>query len=61
MLELCKEILTKVSFDKALFTKELFKALTWIQTEEIETFRDWCLGMFGKKYPDVLQVAFARS
>lgn len=61
MLELCKEILTKVSFDKALFTKELLKAIGWIKKEELDTFRDWCTGMFGQKYPDVLQHAFARS
>ncbi len=60
MLELCKEILTKVSFDKSLFTKELKKALRWIKADEITAFREWCLIMFGKTYPDVLQLAFAR-
>ena len=60
MLELCKEILTKVSFDKTLFQKELFKAIRWINSEELGVFKEWCLGMFGKKYPDVLQLAFAR-
>jgi hypothetical protein len=61
MLELCKEILTKVSFDRILFQKELVKALKWLQSEEIDSFKDWCLKTFGKKYPDILKVAFKRG
>ena len=58
MLELCKEILTKVSFDKLLFQKELRKALSWLRKDEIETFKEWCTRKFGHLYPDVLTVAF---
>jgi hypothetical protein len=61
MLEMCKEILTKVSFDRLLFQKELNKALKWLQTEELENFRAWCLSNFGKKYPDILRSAFKRA
>ncbi len=61
MLELCKEILTKVSFDKILFQKELSKALTWIKSEEVEGFKEWCLNSFGQKYPKILHVAFKKS
>lgn len=60
MLELCKEILTKVSFDKLLFQKELNKALKWLQSEELDSFKNWCVKTFGKKYPDVLKVAFKK-
>lgn len=60
MLELCKEILTKVSFDKVLFQKELSKALTWIKSEEVEGFQNWCLNKFGSTYPKVLQRAFKK-
>ncbi|MFT5820608.1 MAG: hypothetical protein ACI8ZM_001853 [Crocinitomix sp.] len=58
MLELCKEILIKVSFDKVLFQKELGKSLSWIKSEEVEGFKEWCLKTFGKKYPQILQVEF---
>jgi hypothetical protein len=61
MLELCKEILTKVSFDRILFQKELAKALKWLQSDEIENFKEWCLSTFGKTYPDVLRAAFTRA
>ena len=58
MLELCKEILIKVSFDKVLFQKELSKSLSWIKSEEVDGFKEWCLKTFGKKYPQILHVEF---
>ncbi len=59
MLELTKKILVKVSFDRALFQKELNKALKWItDAEEILRFKEWCIGEFGAKYPKVLNKAF---
>lgn len=61
MLELCKEILTKVSFDKLLFQKELKKALTWLKNDEIDGFKEWCINKFGHLYPDVLRIAFNRA
>lgn len=61
MLEMCKEILTKVSFDRLLFQKELNKSLKWLQTEELDNFRTWCVSTFGKKYPDILRSAFKRA
>ena len=50
MLELCKEILMKVSFDKVLFQKELAKSLGWIKSEEVEGFKD-VLKNLRKKIP----------
>jgi len=62
MLELCKEILVKVSFDKLLFQKELNKAIKWLKTsDEIEAFRVWCFNNFGKKYPEVVRMAFSKK
>lgn len=61
MLEMCKEILTKVSFDKLLFQNELRKALKWINKEELDGFKEWCITKFGNLYPDVLRVAFKKA
>ena len=62
MLELCKEILLKVSFDKLLFQKELNKALKWISnSEEKESLKQWCYSKFGKKYPEVIKLAFIKK
>jgi hypothetical protein len=62
MLEMTKKILTNVSFDAYLFQKELYKALKWItNSEEFYLFREWCMREFGRKYPHILQKAFALS
>lgn len=62
MLELCKEILTKVSFDKYLFQKELYKALNWVgNSEDKEKLKVWCVSKFGKIYPDVVKLAFSKK
>jgi len=62
MLELCKEILTKVSFDKYLFQKELSKSLKWVSnSEEREKLKTWCVSKFGKVYPEVVKLAFAKK
>lgn len=60
MLELSKKILTKVSFDKRLFQKELLKALTWISdTNEAKAFKIWCIKEFGDIYPKIITKAFS--
>ena len=59
MLELSKNILRKVSFDHALFYKELKKALSWIQNQEdLKMLRDWCIQEFGQTHRFVLQEVF---
>lgn len=58
MLELCKQILEKVSFDKYLFQKELRKSIKWIQSEEMNKFKLWVFKRFGNLYPDVVENAF---
>lgn len=59
MLELSKNILRKVSFDHALFYKELKKALKWINsTEELRKLKEWCIFEFGKTHRRVLQQVF---
>ena len=59
MLKMYKEILNKVSFDRRLFKKELFKALKWVGTPiELYQFRMWCIQEFGRKHPDVLKEVF---
>lgn len=58
MLELCKEVLTKVSFDRFLFRKELQKAIKWLQGEELEQFKNWCVATFGNHYRDIIASTF---
>lgn len=58
MLELSKQILQKVSFDRLLFRKELRKALRWIKKEEALLLRAWCLATFGSQYKELILEVF---
>ncbi|QNL21491.1 hypothetical protein HZR84_05935 [Hyphobacterium sp. CCMP332] len=58
MLEYSKTILKKVSFDNALFERELLKAIRNIITEKLEEFRRWCFIHFGQSHRDILIRAF---
>lgn len=58
MLELSKQVLKRVSFDKALFRKELSKAIRWINPNEKPLLKVWCLSTFSPVYRDVIQDTF---
>ena len=58
MLTLTKTILTKVSFDKALFAKELKKSFKWLKKEQIEELKMWCYEKYYGMYPEVIKAAF---
>lgn len=61
MLEYCKTILSKVSFDRWLFEKELKKAIKSLIPEEIKTLRDWCYDQFGQIYETILNKCFTKA
>lgn len=58
MLEYFKTILSKVSFDRWLFEKELKKAISSLVPEEIKTLKDWCYDQFGQIYESILNRCF---
>jgi len=58
MYELSKKILEKVSFDRALFYKELVKTLNWLKPDEKMFLKAWCLANFGHMYKDVIMDAY---
>lgn len=60
MLEYIKTILQKVSFDKALFEKELAKAIRMLVPDEVKQLKRWCYAQFGSMYRAVLNRCFAR-
>ncbi|MEO5569806.1 MAG: hypothetical protein ABIT08_02895 [Bacteroidia bacterium] len=60
MLEYTKQILTKVSFDRVLFRKELKKAMKWLKSEERGILMVWCLATFGNTYSDVITEVFKK-
>ncbi len=56
MLELSKKILSKVSFDKVLFKKELLKSTMWLNKQEIITLKIWALASFSEYKNIILEV-----
>jgi hypothetical protein len=58
MFEISKKILEKVSFDRALFYKELVKTLKWLKPDEKLLLKVWLLTNFGHIYKDAIVDAF---
>lgn len=58
MLSYVKTILSKVSFDKKLFEKELLKAIAMLIPVEIEELRRWCFEKFGNVYNSIIERCF---
>ena len=58
MLEYVKTILSKVSFNKELFEKELMKSLLLLVPEELITLKTWCYEKYSNQYQLVLDKAF---
>ncbi len=59
MLDYVKIILLKVSFNKALFEKELRKALKMLVPTEVPDFRNWCYQQFARISRTVLTRVFS--
>jgi hypothetical protein len=56
MLEFTKKILSKVSFDKSLFKKELSKSARWLSKQEVITLKIWALTTFSQYKNTILEV-----
>lgn len=50
MLEYSKKVLQKVSFDKALFHKELSKFMLWLSPDEANELFSWSVHNFNKHF-----------
>ncbi|OEK03240.1 hypothetical protein BFP97_17675 [Roseivirga sp. 4D4] len=58
MLEYFKIILSKVSFDKKLFERELRKAIKSLVEDELNELKNWCYAQFGKVYGPIIDRQF---
>lgn len=58
MLEYIKLILSKVSFSKELFEKELRKAIQMLVPTEVEQLKEWCYAKFNHLYGEILNRNF---
>ena len=59
MLNYVKMILTKVSFDKVLFEKELTKAVEKLNVSDLLELKTWCYTNFSENYIEILEELFA--
>ena len=57
MLEFSKKILSKVSFDRNLFRKELQKSARWMNKRDIMLLKIWALTSFSQ-YKDIILEVF---
>ena len=58
MLNYVKMILTKVSFDKVLFEKELTKAVQKLNVNELLELKTWCYSNFSDNNIETLEKLF---
>lgn len=58
MLEHQKTVLQGVSFDKALFKKELIKSILWLTQNEVFLLKQWVIKTFSNNHNDVIQEVF---
>jgi len=61
MLDFCKQVLLKVSFDPHLFKKELAKMIALLKKDEALLLKVWCLATFGAQYKDIIQDVFLHT
>jgi hypothetical protein len=59
MFEYTKQILTKVSFDKNLFRKELTKAMRMLKRSDRRLLKIWCFATFTA-YSDIILDVFRK-
>lgn len=53
MLEYAYVILRKLSFDKELFTKELKKCISYLNTDEAKQLKDWVKINYTHEYAEL--------
>lgn len=61
MLNYVKLVLSKVSFDKSLFEKELKKAIVMLIPNEAMELKQWCMENFGHMYSPIIDRCFVRA
>lgn len=58
MLEYSKMILSKVSFDKMLFKKELSKSLKNLNSDEVIVLQNWLYSNYNNQHNEILEDFF---
>ena len=56
MLDFCKNVLSKVSFDALLFKKELTKSVKWLDKNDAIKLKVWALIFFSTHRDIIIDV-----
>jgi len=59
MLEVCKTVLKRVSFDRRLFARELKKSFSWLSYEDALALKTWALATYSHRYAQLIVATFA--
>lgn len=59
MLEFCKTVLKRVSFDRRLFARELKKSFSWLSHEDALALKSWAMATYSNKYAQLIVATFA--
>ena len=59
MLEFCKTVLKRVSFDRRLFARELKKSFSWLSYDDALALKSWALATYSNKYAQLIVTTFA--
>lgn len=60
MLDYYQHVLQAVSFDKALFEKELIKSVkALVLYEEFADLKQWCIARYNDSYSSILERVFS--
>ena len=59
MLEFCKTVLKRVSFDRRLFARELKKSFSWLSYDDALALKTWALDTYSNKYAQLIVTTFA--
>jgi hypothetical protein len=60
-LEFCKKVLSRVSFDRVQFAKELKKSFLWLPQKEALELKRWAIASFGRRYAGLIASTFAAA
>ena len=61
MLEFCKTVLCRVSFDRRLFARELTKSFSWLSYDDALNLKNWAMATYSNRYGNLILTAFAAA
>lgn len=58
MLQLCKKVLLRVSYNRALFARELGKSIRQLSGDDVQKLKAWCWKQFAPMHAELMEQTF---